>query len=332
MGLKEYAPAFRIVADGDDITAVIRERLISLSLTDEAGMQSDSLTVVLDDSAPQIRLPRTGAELRVWLGYGEHVEFMGLYVVDGVTLSGPPEKMVLKASGAPFEKSTSYSELQTQRSRSWQPQTVGELVRTIAAEHGLNPAITEAVAGEALGHIDQLGESDMNLLTRVASDMGMVAKANGGALVFVKKGEGKTASGRELRVATLTPQDVTIWTVDIAERTNYRQVVATWRDVDAAKDVGESAGEGEPVFRIRHTYPSRKAAAKAARAKLEAFQKGKRTVSLTLPGRADLRAECKVELAGFRAGVAGTWSATKVEHRLGGAGFVTAVEGLRLGS
>lgn len=49
--------------------------------------------------------------------------------------------------------------------------------------------------------------------------------------------------------------------------------------------------------------------------------------SLTLPGRPDLQAKCKVGLAGFRGGVAGKWSATKVEYRLGGAGFVTAVEG-----
>ncbi|GAB6178393.1 phage late control D family protein [Desulfobaculum senezii] len=329
MGLdrKLYAPAFRVVANGSDITSAIRERLASLSITDEAGMQSDALSITLADTAPHIRLPATGAELRVWLGYGDRARYMGLYVVDGLTLSGPPGQLAITASGAPFEKSGTYSQLQTQRTRSWTPGTVGDVVRTIAAEHGLAPAIAEDVAGEPLGHLDQIGESDMNLLTRVAADMGMVAKANGGALVFVKKGEGKTASGKPLHTVTLTPEDVTNWSVDITERAAYRRVIATWRDKDAAQDVDETVGEGEPAFRIRHTYPSRKAATKAARAKLEAFQKGKQTVTLTLPGRPDLQAECKMELRGFRHGIAGTWSATKVAHRLGGAGFVSEVEG-----
>ncbi|WP_461210381.1 contractile injection system protein, VgrG/Pvc8 family [Desulfocurvus sp. DL9XJH121] len=327
MPQKPHRPAFRIVANGDDITAAIRERFVSLSITDEAGMQSDALSLTLADTPPHIFLPSTGAELRVWLGYEPTVRYMGLFVVDGITLAGPPDSMKITARGAPFEKSGSYSELQTRRTRSWPPGTAGALVRTLAAEHGLSPAISEELASRSLQHLDQVDESDINLLTRVASDMGAVAKVGGGSLVFVKRGEGKTASGKSLPTITLTPGDVTSWSVSISGRVNYRRVVASWRDVAAAQDVEESAGEGDPVFRIRHAFPSQEAAQQAARAKLAEFQRGKRKLSLSLPGDPGLCVEGRVELVGFRKGVSGTWTVSRAEHRLDGRGYGTDVDG-----
>lgn len=322
-----HQPTFRVVANGDDITAAIRERLVSLSITDEAGMESDSLTIDLADTAPHIRLPSTGAEVRVWLGYKPAVEYMGLYVVDGLTLSGPPNAISIKASGAPFERSKGYSQLQTRRTRSWTPRTVGELVKEIAGVHGLRPAVADSLSETALQHLDQMDESDMHLLTRVAKEHGAIAKANGGALLFVKQGEGKTVSGKVLPTITVTPEDVTSWTVDISGRTNYRSVVAIWRDVASAKDVEETVGEGEPVMRIRNAYPNKEAARHAARSKLDAFQSGKRTLSLTMPGNPSIRAESRLMLSGFRVGVAGEWSVIKATHKLGSGGYVTEVEG-----
>jgi hypothetical protein len=322
-----YAPVFRVEAGGEDITAVIRERLISLSITDEAGMQSDALSLTLSDGAPHVVLPTTGAELRVWLGYGDSAQYMGLYVVDGVTLSGPPQVLSITASGAPFERSGTYTQLQTQRTRSWTPGTLGELARVVAAEHGLTPAIAAEVEGRRLGHIDQIRESDVNLVTRLAAEMGVLAKVGGGFLVLTPKAAGKAVSGAPLARVRLSPGDVTSWRVEMAERGDYRRVVAQWRDTDSACDREESVGDGEPVYRLRHPYASRDAAEQAARAKLEAFQRGRATLSLTLPGRPDLRAEALAQLEGFREGLSGQWTVTKAEHKLDSSGYVTSVDG-----
>ena len=98
----KYKPDFRIVADCHDITSIIRSRLVSLSLTDEAGLQSDTLELVLADHDPSRRivLPPTGAELEVWLGYAGALCRMGLFVVDELELSGPPGRLVIKAKAA----------------------------------------------------------------------------------------------------------------------------------------------------------------------------------------------------------------------------------------
>ena len=42
-------PDFNIWAEGNLITGLIKQRLISLRITDEAGINSDSVEICLDD-------------------------------------------------------------------------------------------------------------------------------------------------------------------------------------------------------------------------------------------------------------------------------------------
>ena len=201
---------------------------------------------------------------------------------------------------------------------------------TVAADHGLDPAVASDLSGVALPHIDQFNESDMHLLTRIARDHDAIAKANAGKLVFAHKGQGKTVSGKAMPTIAVVPNEGTTFSVDIESRTNFNTVIALWRDVDGAKDIEEIAGSGEPVHRIRHIYPTSEAAAKAAKGKLEAFQRGKQSLSGSLPGRPELRAECRLSLSGFRAEKNGLWSITRATHKLGSGGYVTTVDGERV--
>jgi len=74
-------PAFKVMAESQDITRKIGDRLLSLTVTDNAGIQSDTVEIRLDDKHHELILPRTGAELEVSLGYKESgVERMGLSV------------------------------------------------------------------------------------------------------------------------------------------------------------------------------------------------------------------------------------------------------------
>ena len=66
-------PVFRIYADRVEITAAIRDRLIELVVTDEAGIQSDELKLTLDDRRREdgaiAELPKIGTVLTGSLGY-----------------------------------------------------------------------------------------------------------------------------------------------------------------------------------------------------------------------------------------------------------------------
>ena len=104
-------------------------------------------------------------------------------------------------------------------------------------------------------------------------------------------------------------------------------MVAHWQNQEEGKQVTERAGEGEPVFVLRHTYPTAKQAQSAARSRLNKLSRDRSTVSLTLAnGDPTLRAQSRVTLAGFRTGVNGEWVATKVMHKLATSGFTTQVE------
>ena len=82
MGLN-IAPAFRILANSEDITAAIRDRFKSMRLTDETGTTSDTVEITLADHDPAnpIAVPPTGAELEVFIGYDDQAQRMGLFVV-----------------------------------------------------------------------------------------------------------------------------------------------------------------------------------------------------------------------------------------------------------
>ena len=329
-------PTYHILAGGKDITAAIRERLLSLRVTDEAGYQSDTLEIQLDDRDGAVDLPRKGAVLEVALGYETRTAKMGSYTVDEVELSGPPDRLIIRAKAADMRGS-----LKQHKTRSWHEVTLGDLVATIAAEHGLEPRVSETLAGVAIEHIDQTEESDMNLLTSLSKQYDAVAKPAEGRLLFVSRGTGQRASGRDLRIAIHRNQ-TSDHRVTLADRGQYGAVVAHWHDVEAGEKLQERAGDGEPVYTLRHPYPNAAEAQAAARSKLRALNRGTGALSLTLkngmpallaesnnPDNPALVAQTRLVLSGFRKGVDGDWVATRVTHEISANGYSTRVEAER---
>ena len=50
-------PDFEVWAAGVNITSQVKDRLISLTVTDEAGFKSDAVEIALDDRDNAIELP-----------------------------------------------------------------------------------------------------------------------------------------------------------------------------------------------------------------------------------------------------------------------------------
>ncbi len=325
----KFKPTFRVTADGADISGLLGSRLSSIEVVDRAGVESDSCTITLADPGPfPIALPRTGAVLEVFLGYFPIAESLGKYVVDEITISGPPDQMIITGRASPHDKTNDgQTELQTQKTRSFPDgTTLGDLVQTLAGDHGLDAAISDELAAIVPPHVDQLNESDISLLTRIAANYGAIAKPAGGRLAVVKRGEGKSASGEDLPTVALTPAQVSSWSATIARREPAKTVVAVYRDLNAAEDIEVEVGEGEPVRRLRHTFPDEASAQDAAEAELERSKREGARVTVTLPGRTDLMAESKLLLVGFREGVAGEWTIEGVTHRLDAGGYAVTVE------
>ncbi|WP_456267639.1 contractile injection system protein, VgrG/Pvc8 family [Kushneria sp. AK178] len=357
-------PSYRVVANSNDVTAAIADRLVSLRIVDQSGVESDRLDLTLADHDPAapIAFPTTGAELEVWLGYDGAVDRMGLYVVDEVELRWPPNQVMVKARAAP--QATSQAEpgeggntsssagaggskrqpLQGQKERSWESgTTIGEMVSVIAGEHGLEPAVSDALVNRALPQIDQDNESDMQMLTRIALQNEAVCKPGGGKLVFVERGRSRAprssgassqqpesgdstpAASPSLPTVALTPDMVTGGRMTLSERRKPGSVVARWRDMLEAITREVTAGAGGPIERLSEIFPDAPTATAAARSALGQGQRSGQTLSLTLPGNTRLMAEGRVSLSGFRTGADGEWLLTKVEHRIDSSGYTCRI-------
>lgn len=321
---------FRLIANSADITAIIRERLVSLRCSDSAGFDSDSIEIVLADHDPDhpIELPPTGAELELFLGTGSTAQRMGLYVVDEVELAGWPGTLTIRAKAAPFEESKQgKSQLQTQKSRTWTAGTkLVDVVRKIAAEHSLTPVIASSLSKITLPMMAQTDESDISFLTRVARRYDAVCKPADGKLVLTRHGEGKTASGAEIPAVTIRAQDVTSFTCTTSRREDSGTVVAYWHETKAGKRNEVKVGSGEPVKRLKMYFPSQQTALDAATSELRRRERGGTRLSIRMPGNPAVFAEAPIALEGFRDGVDERWICSRVEHTLDAGGFVTSIE------
>jgi phage protein D len=57
-----------VTVDGQDISSALLARLINLSITDKAGVSSDTVRIELDDGDGVILLPSEGATINILLG------------------------------------------------------------------------------------------------------------------------------------------------------------------------------------------------------------------------------------------------------------------------
>jgi len=328
--LTNIAPEFRVLANDQDVTAKLRERLKSMRLTDETGTTSDTTEISLSDHDPDnpIEVPPTGAELKVFIGYDNSARFMGLYICDEIELSGYPGEMAIRARAAPYDNSAGGKQnMQTQKTRSWpKGTTLGAMVNRISGEHGLKAAISSELAAIKLPHTDQSHESDMNLLLRMAKRYDAVAKPAGGSLVFVRRGDSRTASGKDLPRITFTPEDGNDYRVILSTRSDAASVVAYYRENRKASRREVAIGDGEPVIRLRMAYADRVSAEEAAKAEHRRRSRGTKTMTYTFPGRPEVGAECIAVMTGYRPDVDGEWLIKRVEHYIGSQGYKTTIE------
>lgn len=332
MGLIDWRLLVRVLVDGEDLSGRFRPLLSAVEVTDAVGLESDAVLIELALGGLRGRMPfpRPGADIEVFLGAGFSAARMGLFIADSCEASGPPDIMTLTARAAVYDGSGGKTGLQDAKTRSWEAgTTVGDLVGQIASEHGLRAAVGQSLQSVALDHVDQMAESDINLLTRLAKDLDAFVKPSGGAIVFARLGESQSAGGQPLPIVRLAGSDLSRWRVSRDSREVSGSCVAVWRDLQAAVDKEVTAGSGEPVERLRHRFTSEVEAQRAADAALARSQRGEYSVSCDLPGRADIMAEGRVQLPALHPDLAGEWLVSSVRHRLDSGGWVTSFDGER---
>ena len=330
MGLR--TPAFEVAAGGEDVTRLIEEHLHELRLTLTSDPGSDRLEFTLADAENQLAVPAAERELKVSLGYRDaSLAPMGVYYHSESEVQLAPRRLTVRATAADFRRR---STLKTPKRRSWDNVSLGQLVRTIAAEHGYEARVAPSLASVVVAHIDQTSESDVHLLRRLARQYDATSKAAGGYLLFMPRGRARSAAtGQALPSVEYAPnardageRNVLLASHTVRGRPRYGAVVATYQDVASAELVHARAGAGEPVYEIREPYPDREQAEAAAAARLARFSRQTRELRMTVVGDPRLVSEGVVSLVDWPEAAASRWTILRAEHTVSKQrGYVTTV-------
>lgn len=305
---------YRIEVQGTDITRVIADRFISLTVTDVAGAASDSFSLKVDNRDDKLAYPLTGAKLRIWIGPEGELMDKGLYTVDEV--SEDLQTGDLEISGKAMNTKGT---LKAQKTKTWEATTLGELVKVIASQNGYGYTVHPACQGIKLGHINQKAESDMNLLTRLCKKHSALMKVGNDKLLVAPKNSGDTADGRPLPVFNIIDPTESKGRVTLQERGTFGAVKVTWFDADRQQTISvtvKGTGEG-PTHVLKGKYRDQEEAIAAATAELQKHERGKATMSLDRPLTPDIVAPGKVKVSGHRKSANGVWYVESATHYVG---------------
>src|SRR5690606_23604024 len=126
--------------------------------------------------------------------------------------------------------------------------------------------INPSLAAREVAHLDQTGESDVHLITRLSKRHDAVATVKAGCLLFTPIGSGQTASGLVLPSTVIRRQDGDQHRYSAAGRDTYTGVRAYWSDKKGASQKDVLVGSDENARRLPATYHSEAEAKEQAEA------------------------------------------------------------------
>ncbi|WLD95990.1 contractile injection system protein, VgrG/Pvc8 family [Agrobacterium leguminum] len=300
-------PRVEVSIDGVPVAGHFYERLLSLTVTDEEGMKSDTVDIELNDGPPNfLAIPRKGAIISVKMGFGDDLVPKGVFTADKVNVDCLPYKMLISGKAADLRS----GKLKERQERSWDKSKLGDILSQIANESGLTPAVDDDLADFEYDWLAQQDESNINFLRRLAERHNGLFAVKQRRLIFTRLGSGLSASGAPLGSIILTPEKIKVGSlkVEINDRTKYSKVVAYYQDSDKAERVeidADADADGDSVYRLPEPFASPAEADKAARAKAKELQRGEGSVSVTVIGDAGIDAGLPLLFADIRPGVDG---------------------------
>ncbi|WP_175784506.1 phage late control D family protein [Burkholderia ambifaria] len=318
---------YKITLDGRDLSRTIAPYLIQLTVTESREDEADSVSLVLDDSRGDLAIPKRGVELKVSIGWiGQPLVDKGTFTVNEIEFSGAPDQITVGARSASMTDA-----MHERRDKSWHGQTIGAIVKVIAARHKLTPALGDALAKIRIAHIDQTSESDMSFLTRLAKRYDAVMTVKDGRLLFMPIGTGASASGKPLPALDIRKSKGDRYRYHVSQRETYTSVRARWHTAKKGKTESVIVGgvNNRSTKLLPEIYGSKADATAAAQAEYARTQRGQATLDMELAlGRADVYPEMAVTAKGFKPEIdAVAWLVKRVvSHVSAGGGFTTSLE------
>lgn len=299
-------PIVEITIDGQPVAGAFYERLISVSVTDKEGIQSDTFEMELNDGPPSmLAIPRTGAIVDIRIGYGAAAS-LGTYVVDKVSCKCLPYSMSISGKS----EDLGASKLKQRGEKHWDNKKVKDIVNDIASEAGLSASVDSGIGEHEYEWFGQQDESPIHVLRRLEQRHNGLFKIKDGQMIFSARGSGNSAGGSFMGSVIVTP-DIIVQgscSFEASDRTKYSKVVAYHQDKNKAERVevtAEGNPDGEAEYRIAEPFSSVEEADKAAQAKAKDLKRGEGAASVTVIGDPGITAGAPLLFSGVRPGLDG---------------------------
>lgn len=318
---------WRVLVNGQDMTAAMQPYLTRISVSDKDGSASDTCSLDLDDTDGVLKLPSEGALVKVYL---QSVSvFTGK--VDSVRSSGSRgggRTLAVSAKGFDVKG----KEKQGQNFH-MDDATLQDFLGRAAKNAGLSGiSLSPDFANIRRDYWSATGESFLHLGQRLSRELGGTFKIRGDRAVLVKRGDGANVSGSGLPViAGIVGRNVISW--DIAPLSGrakfgaskvryFDRKTASFKEIEVQTSVEAEASDDVATLAADEDQAKGMADGRKVAAERDG---GEGSVSLDLEPQA--QAEGTFTLSGARPGVDGTYRIAGVTHKADrGGGSTTALD------
>lgn len=162
-------PEFRVAYAGANITAAISNMVLGVTYTDEAMNRAGDLEIKLEDKDKRWQgkwYPQQGDMIELVIGYaGEPKLNCGVFILDDLTLEGPPDVFTIRAVATSIDPS-----FRTPSSFTYENTTLLQLAQQICTKRGLTLQGAPADIDVSFMHVTQAHETDLAFLRRLANE------------------------------------------------------------------------------------------------------------------------------------------------------------------
>lgn len=292
-------PLIIVTINGRPISAggFFMSQLISLTLTDKEGVSADTLD--LEFSASRFTsVPRQKDQIKVWLGYQETgAVYFGSFEVNDAELQCIPYIISVSAKSSDMK-----SELKTNKSRHWDNITVGDAIKDLANEAGLQPVISGEGAAFKMDYLNMEDESPLHFAERLARRHNALFDIKDGKMIFIDKGTGLSASGQSLAPLIITPGMMVVGSCStkFTGRDSHKEVEGQYHDkAQATREIIKAPADAmaQGTLRLRHAFGSKEEAGRAAQSKAKDLQRDATTTNVEIVGNVQARGGTPMQYA-----------------------------------
>ncbi len=305
-------PNFKIIANGDDVTAVLKQNNTSISLKDEANEKADELTIKITDGFAR---PKYEDELELYLGYSDDLTFCGVFKVQSSTWD-KHQGITINATSVDFS-----DVLKQRRDITYEKLTIKGICSQIADRNGLE--LKSDFNDIFMTSIAQHDESDLNFLNRIARELNAIFNIKNNTLYFMKKVKDDKKSD-ELPKYTISADECSSLSTKHSNKTLYKSCKATWHDTKTNITKSIIVGNGMPQLIYKNVFKNEAEAKLRADAYLQRANQGITTGSLSTSG--------KIIFAGGILNLTNTleddgeYQIKSVNHEFSGSGWTTSLD------